>query len=209
PPAEVNEVTAKPALQHPVGRDRRVDAAGEEHERPPARPDRQAGAAAQLLGEDEDLVPVDLDEDLEVRRVEVDSESELVLDGSTRERRQLVRAHREALVPAARADREGAARPAAQELDGGGDAGLGAPFDEDGRVDERRAEHIECAPDKLVAVGLGGDDGERPAAWAQLEVAEPAELAAHVSLELLVEATPVPAAQHHLAVLEEHAGLHP
>ena len=64
--AEVHEVAAEAALHHPVGRDRGVDAAGEQDYRAAARPDRESAAPGELLGIGEDLVLVDLEIDLEV-----------------------------------------------------------------------------------------------------------------------------------------------
>jgi 3-deoxy-7-phosphoheptulonate synthase len=67
---KVQEHAAQPALHHPVRGYRRVDAAGQQHDRAAAHPDRQPALPRLPAGEHEHLLGVDLDEDLRLRVLE-------------------------------------------------------------------------------------------------------------------------------------------
>jgi hypothetical protein len=77
---EVDERAAQATAHHPVGRDRRVDAAGHQRDSPAAHPHRQPALPRQAAGEDEHLSLVDLDKDLGLRVAEVDREPVRLLD---------------------------------------------------------------------------------------------------------------------------------
>ena len=90
----------------------------------PVTPTGSPPGPAHDLGEHERLLVADLDADGERGRVHVDRQRQRADDGGADGARDLHRAHREALVAAARLDLEGRARvPArlgARQLDGGG-----------------------------------------------------------------------------------------
>jgi hypothetical protein len=112
----MQERAAQPAPHHPVGGDRRVDAAGHQHDRPAAHPHRKAALPRQPAGEHEHLVLVDFDEDLGVRAGEVDRQPVRGLHLAADDHRELGGGDREPLVPPPCPDRERAAG-AARQLD--------------------------------------------------------------------------------------------
>ena len=207
PAAEVDVVAAEAALHRPVGGDRRVDPAREEHERPSRDADREAAAAGDLLREGEDLALVDLDEDLEVGAGQVDAEPEFVLDGAADGGRELARVEPEALVAPSSAHGERRARTAAQELDGSGARGLGRLLEHERGVQEARAEQVPCPLDEDVR-GRRRQHRERTAALTQLERPEIPEQPDDVPAEPPVEQRAVPALQHDLAELDQDAATH-
>ena len=120
----MEEEAAQAAAHHPVRGYRRVDAAGHQRDAAAAHPNRQAALAGQALGEHEHLVAVHLDEHLGIRAGEVDRQAVRLLDFPADQHGQFRGGQREALVPAARPDGEGA-RPARGQRDRGGHDRLG------------------------------------------------------------------------------------
>jgi hypothetical protein len=85
----VQEAAVQPPPHHPVGRDRRVDAAGQQDKPAPAHPDRQATLAREAVRVQEDLRLIDLDMEREVGVPQVDRVAVGALDPASDRDRQL------------------------------------------------------------------------------------------------------------------------
>ena len=118
-PAEMDVVAAQAAPHHPVGGDRRVDPAREQHQGAATGPDRKTAPSPEPVERHEQLGLVRVDVQLDVGVGKIDAEPELVDDDRADVSRDVHRADREALLAPARANREGSGLDVTQKLDRG------------------------------------------------------------------------------------------
>ena len=205
----MHEVAAQAALHHPVGRDRRVEPARQQHQRAPARADRQAAGAAHALDRDEQLLVVDLDEQLEVRVGQVDLEPEPHPHGVAEQARP-ARSSAAAKRLSRRFARTAKVRPGSSRSSStaASAAAVASRSQRSAGCTTLTPGRREAALDQLVLRDVAGDD-EDPAAVAHLQRPEVGRHAPQVALERGDEARAVAPLQRQLAELEQHAARGP
>jgi len=150
------------ALQHPVGRNRGIEAAGDERDDSSARADRKSAGAGDLIEAEEGRARQDLDRHRQLGVFQVHAGAALRLDRRAEPAIDLRRREREILIRSARVDAERGELPAVQSVENATFqlADLRRhPLDE-GKVGD--AEDALDAPDDLLPRRFRAEGKENP-----------------------------------------------